>query len=131
MSTIRRNGPVVITALVLLLYPLLPGVEASLFQASGMSVGSQLTIIFIFAILAPGHEPSDELATEVLDTVAEQLGRPLRPEHVVFVQDLPKTRNAKIMRRVIRARYLGRADLGDLSALENPEAVEQIEPVAE
>ena len=41
MSTIRRNGPVVITALVLLLYPLLPGVEASLFQASGMSVAGQ------------------------------------------------------------------------------------------
>lgn len=84
----------------------------------------------IFAILAPDFAPSEELERAVLDTVAEQLGRPLRPERVVFVRDLPKTRNAKIMRRVIRARYLGRDDLGDLSALENPEAVEEIEPVA-
>ena len=43
-----------------------------------------------------------------------------------FVRDLPKTRNAKIMRRVIRAKYLGRSDLGDLSSLENPAAVEEI-----
>ncbi len=42
------------------------------------------------------------------------------------VHDLPRTRNAKIMRRVIRAKYLG-TDPGDLSALENPRAVEEIE----
>jgi acetyl-CoA synthetase len=41
------------------------------------------------------------------------------------VRDLPKTRNAKIMRRVIRAAYLG-IDQGDLSSLENPSAVEEI-----
>jgi acetyl-CoA synthetase len=82
----------------------------------------------IFAILAPGSAAVDGLEAEVLDIVAEQLGRPLRPERVIFVQDLPKTRNAKIMRRVIRARYLGQTDLGDLSALENPEAVEEITP---
>ena len=57
--------------------------------------------------------------------MVEQLGRPLRPEAVKFVRDLPKTRNAKIMRRVIRARYLDR-DHGDVSGLENPAAVEEI-----
>jgi acetyl-CoA synthetase len=41
------------------------------------------------------------------------------------VSDLPRTRNAKIMRRVIRARYLGR-DLGDVSSLENPAAIDAI-----
>jgi len=44
------------------------------------------------------------------------------------VRMLPKTRNAKIMRRVIRAVYLGR-NPGDLSALENPEAIEEIKRV--
>jgi len=43
---------------------------------------------------------------------------------------LPKTRNAKILRRVIRGAYLGHSDLGDLSALENPAAVTQITLVA-
>jgi acetyl-CoA synthetase len=50
----------------------------------------------------------------------------LRPETVRFVTDLPKTRNAKILRRVIRGAYLGHSDLGDLSSLENPAAVETI-----
>ena len=51
------------------------------------------------------------------------MGKPLRPQNVVIVEDLPKTRNAKVMRRVIRATYLNEAP-GDLSALENPAAVE-------
>ena len=82
--------------------------------------------IVVFAILKPGHEPNDDVRTEIRDTVARQLGRPLQPDRVLFVSDLPKTRNAKIMRRVIRAKYLGRDDLGDLSSLENPAAVEEI-----
>jgi acetyl-CoA synthetase len=45
---------------------------------------------------------------------------------VRFVRELPKTRSAKIMRRVIRARYLGRSDLGELSSLDNPSAIEAI-----
>lgn len=84
--------------------------------------------IVVFAVLRPGWEPSQELAREVQATVARQLGRPLQPERVVFVPDLPRTRNAKIMRRVIRAAYLGQ-DPGDLSALENPAAVDAIASV--
>ena len=60
--------------------------------------------------------------------VASRLGKPLRPERIHFVADLPKTRNAKVMRRVIRAAYLGQAP-GDLSSLENPQAVEEIRKV--
>lgn len=78
-----------------------------------------------FAVLRPGCDPSDQLADEIKDTIAQQLGKPLRPELVLFVRDLPKTRNAKIMRRVIRATYLG-TDPGDLSSLENPAAVDEI-----
>jgi acetyl-CoA synthetase len=61
----------------------------------------------------------------VRKTIAGQLGAALRPERVHWVTDLPKTRNAKIMRRVIRAAYLG-LPLGDTTALENPAAVEAI-----
>jgi acetyl-CoA synthetase len=76
--------------------------------------------------LRPGHEATDALAREIGDSIAEKLGRPLRPQAVCFVTDLPKTRNAKILRRVIRGAYLGHSDLGDLSALENPGAVQAI-----
>jgi len=82
--------------------------------------------IVVFVILKPGAVESDALRQEIRETVARHVGKPLQPERVLFVDDLPKTRNAKIMRRVIRGRYLGRDDLGDLSSLENAAAVEGI-----
>ncbi len=81
--------------------------------------------VVVFAVLNPGFEPSDTLAQEVQARVADVLGKPLKPEKVVFVPDLPKTRNAKVMRRLIKAAYLGE-DTGDTSALENPEALDAI-----
>ena len=65
------------------------------------------------------------LAREVGDQVAHGLGKPLRPAAVVIVPDLPRTRSGKIMRRVARAAWLG-LDPGDLSALENADAVTAI-----
>ena len=62
---------------------------------------------------------------ELKALVAKDMGKPLAPSKIHFVSALPKTRNAKVMRRVIRAAYLGK-DPGDLSALENPGAVEEI-----
>ena len=56
------------------------------------------------------------------------MGKALKPQAVIFVPDLPKTRNAKVMRRVLRAAYLDQP-AGDLSALVNPEVVEEIRRV--
>jgi acetyl-CoA synthetase len=53
----------------------------------------------------------------------------LAPKEVVFVGDLPKTRNAKVMRRIVRAAYLGEK-LGDTSALESPASVNEIKRAA-
>ncbi|HEX2988303.1 MAG TPA: hypothetical protein VHS06_09050, partial [Chloroflexota bacterium] len=58
--------------------------------------------------------------------VVRHLGKALQPREVRFARELPKTRNGKIMRRVIRAAYLGKEEMGDLSSLENPAAVEEI-----
>jgi acetyl-CoA synthetase len=66
----------------------------------------------------------------VQDKIAEILGKPLRPDAVRFVTQLPKTRNAKILRRVIRGAYLGKDDLGDLSSLDNPAAVDEVRALA-
>jgi acetyl-CoA synthetase len=81
--------------------------------------------LVVFAILRPEYQPAEMLRDELTELIVQQLGKPLRPEAVKFVLDLPKTRNAKIMRRIIRARYLGR-ELGDVTSLENPAAVEEI-----
>ncbi len=80
----------------------------------------------VFVVLNPGFEPSPELEQAIAQKVAEVLGKPLAPDRVVFVPDLPKTRNAKVMRRLIKAAYLGQ-EIGDTSALENPEALEAIQ----
>jgi acetyl-CoA synthetase len=56
---------------------------------------------------------------------AVQLGKALALGDIIFVADLPKTRNAKVMRRIVRAAYLGEK-LGDISALENPASLNEI-----
>jgi acetyl-CoA synthetase len=68
---------------------------------------------------------SDGLADQLRNHVANELGKPLKPERIHFVSALPKTRNGKIVRRVIRAAYLHQ-DLGDLMTLEDPSAIDQI-----
>ena len=78
-----------------------------------------------FVILRPNRHASEELAVELQDLVANALGKPLRPKAVHFVTDLPRTRNAKILRRVVRSVYTGK-DPGDLSSLENPSALAAI-----
>ena len=82
-------------------------------------------VAWVFCALVPGPEPSEELAAEVSDQIARELGKAFRPDRVAFVPALPKTRSAKIVRRAVRAKALGR-DPGDLSSLENPEALEEI-----
>src|SRR6267143_1096046 len=102
--------------------------HGAVLEAAAIGVPHELKgeAIVLFVVLRSGHGATDALAGEIMDKVAASLGRPLRPEVVRFVTDLPKTRNAKILRRVIRGAYLGQADLGDLSALENPAAVTAI-----
>ena len=82
-------------------------------------------VAWIFCVLAPGHEASDDLASEVSAAVSGELGKAFKPERVIFVSALPRTRSAKIVRRAVRARALG-TDAGDLSSLENPESLEEI-----
>jgi len=55
------------------------------------------------------------------------MGRTFKPKDVRFVPQLPKTRSGKVVRRLIRSRALGEKDLGDLSTLDNPEALDEIE----
>jgi len=102
--------------------------HAAVLEAAAIGVPHELKgeVIVVFVVLRPGHTAAAGLAGEIAESIAQRLGRPLRPDAVRFVADLPKTRNAKVLRRVIRAAYLGKEDLGDLSSLENPLAVEQI-----
>ena len=96
-------------------------------EAAAIGVPDELKgeALVCFCVLKPGQNPSDELRTELKARVASELGKPMTPRMVAFIRDLPKTRSAKVMRRVIRAAYLGQ-ESGDVSSLENPAAVEEI-----
>lgn len=119
----KRVGPAEIES-VLVGHPLV--VEAAAIGVPDELKGSAL---IAFCVLSPDAKADEGLAEELREKVAAELGKPLRPKRIYFVEALPKTRNAKVMRRVIRAAYLGE-DAGDVTALENPAAVEAIRRMA-
>jgi acetyl-CoA synthetase len=81
--------------------------------------------VVAFCVLKPGYEASEQLRHELLDLVAQELGKPLRPRDIRFATALPKTRSAKVMHRVIRSAYLDQP-LGDLTSLEDPHTLDAI-----
>jgi acetyl-CoA synthetase len=84
--------------------------------------------IVCFCVLMPGYSASEKLSLELQKRVAQDLGKPMQPSRVHFVPDLPKTRNSKVMRRMIRSAYVGEEE-GDISSLVNPETIELIRQI--
>lgn len=101
--------------------------HAAVSEAAAIGVPDEIKgqAVVAFAVLQPGTEPGEALRKELETLVSKEMGKPLAPKEVRFISDIPKTRNAKLMRRVIRAAYLGEPP-GDLSALVNPETVDEI-----
>jgi len=95
-------------------------------EAAAVGVPDEIKgeVAWIFCV-APDAPDADALTSEVSERVSEDLGKAFRPARVVLVESLPKTRSAKIVRRAVRAAALGE-DAGDLSSVENPEAVDSI-----
>jgi acetyl-CoA synthetase len=78
-----------------------------------------------FCVLKNGVKPDEKIRLDLVNLIIKELGKPLKPKEIKFTVALPKTRNAKIMHRVIRAAYLEQ-DIGDISNIEDQNAVEQI-----
>jgi acetyl-CoA synthetase len=78
-----------------------------------------------FVVLMPGEIFDEHLERELFDTIGHRLGAVLKPERILPVPALPKTRSGKIVRGAIRRRYLGEP-VGDTSSIENPEALDHI-----
>lgn len=85
--------------------------------AIGLPDNLKGNIIHATVILTDGISASDELANELKQHVADEIGPIAKPAFIVFAESLPKTRSGKIMRRVLKARALGQEE-GDLSTLE-------------
>ena len=96
-------------------------------EAAVIGAADPMTGQAIVAFVTPraGYQPNDALTAELREHVVHSIGALARPKKIFYAQELPKTRSAKIMRRVIRATYLGK-EAGDLSSLENPSAVKAV-----
>jgi acetyl-CoA synthetase len=115
----KRTGPAEIEALLLATGKV---AEAAVIGVPDPVKGSAVVCV---CVPARGVVPTPEVVAELKRAVAAGLGSSFRPRTVAFVEDLPKTRSMKIMRRVVRAVWVG-DEVGDLSGLVNPEAVARL-----
>jgi acetyl-CoA synthetase len=83
------------------------------------------TAVVAYVVLEDGVESSEELREELRELVGDEQGKPFRPRELKFVSEFPKTQSGKIIRRAIAAVHQGE-DPGDLSSIENPDALDEI-----
>jgi len=82
---------------------------------------------FAFVTLREG-EPSEELTKELVGEVEKAIGPIARPQRILFVKDLPKTRSGKIIRRILKS-LIRNEELGSLTTLTNPECIDEIKQI--
>jgi acetyl-CoA synthetase len=97
-------------------------------QATAVGVPDDTTgtAVVLYVIVESGVEETDGLKSEVRGLIGEELGKPFRPREILFVDEFPKTQSGKIIRRAVQATYTGE-DLGDMSSIENPGALEDLD----
>jgi len=108
-------------------------IEAALIEHPAVSEAATIGVpdeikgedIVCFVVLKPGYDPNELLRDELKGQVVKIMGKTLKPRDIKFVKDLPKTRSAKIVRRIIKATFLGK-EVSDVSSVENMSAVEEI-----
>jgi acetyl-CoA synthetase len=119
----KRLGPAEVEEILLALK------EVSEAAAIGVTDPSKGQKLVIFVIASPDYtgQPA-ALEALIKDHVSDRMGKPFRPSQVYIMKDLPKTRSQKVMRRLIRNIFM-QEKLGDLSALNNPSAMEELQQV--
>jgi acetyl-CoA synthetase len=115
----KRTGPAELEGILIATGKL---AEAAVFAVPHAVKGSTIVCA---CVPMPDAAAAAGLANELSAALVRGMGASYRPEMVLLVNDLPRTRNMKIMRRVLRAVFENK-DPGDLSALANPEAIEHI-----
>jgi acetyl-CoA synthetase len=115
----KRLGPAEVES-VLVSHP-------SVVEAAAVGIPDEVKgeALWCFVVVGEGVVASDSLRAELTALVADRVGTSFRPAAIRFTGALPKTRNAKVLRRAIRSVVVG-SDAGDLSALEDPATVDAV-----
>ena len=95
-------------------------------DAAAISIPDKITgeAVVLFVVLS-NKENKERIEEEITNYISEKIGKLAKPKRVIIIQDLPKTRTGKIMRRLLKAKLLG-LPLGDLSSIENPQILDDI-----
>jgi acetyl-CoA synthetase len=115
----KRTGPAEVEAALLATGRIAEAV------AIGLPDALKGSAVVCVCVAARNVTPDETLIAELKKSVAVALGSSFRPKQILFVADLPKTRNGKMMRRLVRSVLQGEA-LGDLSGLLNPESLDEL-----
>ncbi|MCB1659994.1 MAG: acetyl-coenzyme A synthetase, partial [Pseudomonadales bacterium] len=86
--------------------------------------------VVAFVVLKGARPAGDEakaLVAELRDWVAKEIGAIAKPDDIRFGDNLPKTRSGKIMRRLLRTIAKGEQITQDISTLENPAILQQLQ----
>jgi acetyl-CoA synthetase len=95
-------------------------------DAASIAIPDEITGEAIILFVVPEGKLESNLGDEISDHISEKIGKIAKPKMVYVLSELPKTRTGKILRRLLKAKLLG-LDLGDLSSLENPQVLEEIQ----
>lgn len=98
-------------------------------EAAVVGINDELTgqAVNAFVALKDGNESTDQIRKDLVLQVRKSIGPFAAPKGVFIVDDLPKTRSGKIMRRILRKILSGEEDsLGDTSTLSDPSVVDKI-----
>ncbi|MFD1587110.1 AMP-binding protein [Halorientalis brevis] len=97
-------------------------------QAAAVGVPDDTTgtAVVLYVIVEEGVAETDELREAIRAMIGDEHGKPFRPREILFVDEFPKTQSGKIIRRAVEATYTGE-DLGDMSSIENPDALDELE----
>lgn len=103
--------------------------DSSVAEAAVVGINDEMTgqAVNAFVSLKDNSQSSDSKKKELVMQVRKSIGPFAAPKAIFIVDDLPKTRSGKIMRRILRKILSGEEDsLGDISTLADPSVVDQI-----
>ena len=95
-------------------------------DAASISIPDELTGEAIVVFFVPENKNEVNLEADIIEHINKKIGKIAKPKLIFQLSDLPKTRTGKIMRRLLKAKLTGNP-LGDLSSLENPDILKEID----
>ena len=94
-------------------------------DAASISIPDELTGEAIVVFFVSNDDNCVGLESEIMEHISKKIGKIAKPKQIFQLSDLPKTRTGKVMRRLLKSKLMG-TELGDLSSLENPDVLDEI-----